>query len=92
MEMDTYTGIFFIVGILGAVLLIGVFKSRAELVLNFILRGISGMLTIYFINFFLARSLPDMEMGYNLITFLTSAILGFPGVAMLYGINFFMFL
>lgn len=88
--MDTNTGIFFIVGILGAVLLIGVLRSRAELILNFVLRGISGMLMIYFLNFFLARSMSDMEVGYNLATFLTSAILGFPGVAVLFGINFYM--
>ncbi len=92
MEMDTYTGIFLIVGILGAVLLIGILRSRAELLLNFILRGISGMLMIYFLNLFLARFMPDMDIGYNLATFLTSAILGFPGVAMLFGINFYMIL
>lgn len=90
--MDINTGIIFIVGILGAVLLIGTLKSRAEVALNFILRGISGMLMIYFFNFFFARSMSDMEIGYNLVTFLTSAILGFPGVAMLFGINFYMFL
>lgn len=92
MAMDTYTGIFFIAGILGAVLLIGALRSRAELILNFILRGISGMLMIYFLNFFLSRSMPDVGIGYNLATFLTSAILGFPGVAMLFGINFYMLL
>ena len=50
--METYTGIFFIVGILGVVLLIGVLRNRAELLINFVLRGISGMLIVYFLNFF----------------------------------------
>lgn len=36
--------------------------------------------------------MPAMEVGYNVITFLTSAFLGFPGVAVLYGINFYMLL
>lgn len=90
--MDTYTGIFFIVGILAAVLLIGILRNRAEIILNFILRGISGMLIAYFINFFLARFVPEIRIGYGLATFLTSAILGFPGVAMLLGINFYMIL
>ncbi len=90
--MDTYTGIFYIVGILAIVLFIGVFKNRAEWIINLILRGISGMLMIYFLNFLFEKQYPAMEMGYNLVTFLTSAILGFPGVAMLYGINFYMIL
>ena len=90
--MDTYTGIFYIVAILAIVLFIGVFKNRAEWIINLILRGISGMLMIYFLNFLFEKQYPDMEMGYNLVTFLTSAILGFPGVAMLYGINFYMIL
>lgn len=88
--MDRYTGIFFIVGILAAVLLIGIFRNRAEIILNFVLRGISGMLIAYFFNFFLARFMPGVEIGYSFATFLTSAILGFPGVAMILGINFYM--
>ena len=90
--MDTYTGIFYIVAILAIVLFIGVFKNRAEWIINLILRGISGMLMIYFLNFLFEKQYPAMEMGYNLVTFLTSAILGFPGVAMLYAINFYMIL
>ena len=90
--MDTYTGIFYIVAILAIVLFIGVFKNRAEWIINLILRGISGMLMIYFLNFLFEKQYPAMEMGYNLVTFFTSAILGFPGVAMLYGINFYMIL
>ncbi len=90
--METQTGIFFIVGILTVVLLIGVLRNRAELLINFVLRGISGLLIIYFLNFFLESYMPDMGVGYNLVTFLTSAFLGFPGVAVLYGINFYMLL
>lgn len=90
--MDTYTGIFYIVAILAIVLFIGVFKNRDEWIINLILRGISGMLMIYFLNFLFEKEYPAVEMGYNLVTFLTSAILGFPGVAMLYGINFYMIL
>ena len=90
--MDTYTGIFYIVAILEIVLFIGVFKNRAEWIINLILRGISGMLMIYFLNFLFEKQYPAMEMGYNLVTFLTSAILGFPGVAMLFGINFYLIL
>lgn len=94
--METSTGAFFIVGILILVLLIGILRNRAELLLNFALRGISGMLIIYFLNFFMENymplTMPTVKVGYNLVTFLTSAFLGFPGVAALYGINFYMLL
>lgn len=90
--METQTGIFFIVGILGVVLLIGILRNRAELLINFVLRGISGMLAIYFLNLFLESHMPAMGVGYNLVTFLTSGFLGFPGVAVLYAINFYMLL
>lgn len=90
--MDTYMGIFLIVGILVLVLLIGAMKSRAEWIINFVLRGVMGMMIVYFVNFLLADSVPDMRIGYNSITFLASGLLGIPGVAMLYGINFYMLL
>ncbi len=90
--MDTYIGIFLIIGILVLVLLIGAMKSRAEWIINFVLRGIMGMMMVYFLNFLFADSLPDMRIGYNSITFLASGFLGIPGVAMLYGINFYMLL
>ncbi len=90
--MDTYVSVLFIIGALAVVLLIGMLKNRAEWIINLALRGISGMLGIYFLNFFLADRVPGIEIGYNLITFLTSAILGFPGVAMLFGINFYLIL
>lgn len=88
--MNIYSGGFWILGILAVVLLIGALKIRAELIINFVLRGVLGMLTIYFINFLLAGRVPGMEIGYNPVTFITSGILGFPGVFMLYGINLYM--
>lgn len=90
--METYSGIFLIMAVLFIVLLIGTLKARMEWLVNFFLRGVSGMLFVYFINMLLTQRLPGMETGYNLLTFLTSAILGFPGVVMLYGINFYMIL
>lgn len=90
--MDTYTGVFLIVGILVLVLLIGAMKSRAEWIINFVLRGVMGMMIVYFLNFLLADTMPDMRIGYNSITFLAGGFLGVPGVAMLYGINFYMLL
>lgn len=85
-------GVVLIVGILILVLLMGAVKNQAEWIINFALRGVLGMMSIYFLNLLLADVMPGMKLGYNLITFLTTGILGFPGVAMLYGINFYMLL
>lgn len=90
--MDNSMGAVLIVGILAAVLLIGALRNRGEWIINFVLRGVMGMMSIYFVNLLFANSMPGMKLGYNPITFLTSGILGFPGVAMLYGINFYMLL
>ena len=90
--MNPYMSIYMIVGVLILVLLIGAMKSRAEWIINFLLRGIMGLMVIYFLNFLLADYVPGVRIGYNFVTFLTSGILGFPGVAMLYGINFYILL
>ncbi len=90
--MDTYAGVFLIVGILAVVLIIGAVKNKTEWIVNFMLRGVMGMMSIYFLNLLLADILPGVRIGYNPITFVTTGILGFPGIAMLYGINFYMLL
>lgn len=90
--MDIYSGVLWIVGVLAVVLMIGAFKNRTEMVINFILRGVLGMLLIYFANYFLSGRIPGIEIGYNPVTFLTSGALGLPGVLMLYGIHFYMML
>lgn len=90
--MDTYSSILWIVGALGAVLMIGSLKNRVELIINFILRGVLGMMLIYFANRFLSQHISGMEIGYNFLTFCTSGFLGIPGVCLLYGINLYMIL
>lgn len=90
--MNVYTSIILIVVILAAVLMIGAMKNRVEWMINFLLRGVLGMMSIYFMNLLLADVLPGMRVGYNPITFLTTGILGIPGIAVLYGINFYMLL
>lgn len=63
--------------------------SLYTLIFNFVLRGIVGVVTIYFINTFLGTQGLLAQVGINQVTFLTSGILGFPGVALLYGVTFF---
>jgi len=90
--MSDYSGILWIAGVLGIVLFMGMLKSRAEWIINFLFRGVVGMLGIYFINMLLSSSVPEVRMGYNLLTFLISGLLGLPGIALIYGINFYMLL
>ncbi|GFI46724.1 hypothetical protein IMSAGC019_02043 [Lachnospiraceae bacterium] len=90
--MDTFSGGFMIIGILVLVLVIGAAKNKAEWIINFVLRGVLGMVMVYFVNYFLSGRIPGIEIGYNPVTFITSGILGIPGVLMLYGINFYMIL
>jgi inhibitor of the pro-sigma K processing machinery len=72
--------------------MMGLLKNKAEWVINFVLRGIMGMLGIYFLNMVLATSAFGVSIGYNLYTFLVSGMLGLPGVALMYGIHFYMIL
>lgn len=88
--MDISKSVFLILGMLVVVFVIGALRNHVEMLINFLLRGSAGMLAIYLINYFLAGAKLQLEMGCNLITFLLSGILGLPGVAMLYGISFYM--
>lgn len=62
-------------------------KERAmEILVNFIVRLILGTAVIFFVNQFLDSINIPIAVGINPISFLTSGILGLPGVALLYGI------
>lgn len=88
--MGTYSGIVWMLGVLGAVFGIAALRRHMEIIINFVLRGILGLFLIYFGNYFLAEKIPGLTLGYNLPNFLASGFLGFPGVMMLYGIRFYM--
>lgn len=60
-----------------------------EKVLNFVMRAVLGTIAIYFINTALEKVGISLGVGINAATVLTSGILGFPGVVVLYGIHFF---
>ena len=62
---------------------------KKEWMLNVILRSILGIIAMYFINGALESAGVSLGVGINGATVLTSGILGFPGVAMLYGITFY---
>lgn len=67
-------------------------NQRPQIVVNFFVRAILGMALIFFVNEFLDMQGVAVKVGLNPITFLTSGILGIPGVALLYGITFFQIL
>lgn len=78
-----------ILAVCAIVLVIGAFGRKAEWIINFVLRAVLGTIGIYFFNNFLIASNISVAVGINPMTVLTSGILGFPGLVVLYGINFF---
>lgn len=90
--MDYGSGAFLIILMCVMVLCIVALRKKAEFLLNFILRSITGVVSIFLINELLAAQNFSIMVGVNPWTALTSGILGFPGVALLYGISFLKFL
>lgn len=90
--MNNYIGAIMITVSCILVLLIGAFRKKKEWIINFILRSVIGTVSIFFINGFLISQGISIAIGINPITVLTSGILGFPGLIMLYGINLYTFL
>lgn len=58
-------------------------------ILTLIARAILGMAMIYGFNYVLAQEHIDIQVGYNFISLLTCAILGTPGVGLLYGVSLY---
>lgn len=67
-------------------------RKKMEFLLNFMLRAVTGMIAVFFINEALAAQNVSVLVGINPWTALTSGILGIPGVALLYGIRLLNFL
>lgn len=87
--MERFGGMAVILGVCMIVLLIGAFGRKIEWIINFVLRAVMGTIGIYFLNSFLLAREISVAVGINPVTVLTSGILGFPGLVVLYGINFF---
>lgn len=64
-------------------------EKHTGIFLNFIIRAVIGMGVIFFVNKYLDYRDISAAVGMNGISFLTSGILGIPGVALLYGILFY---
>jgi inhibitor of the pro-sigma K processing machinery len=61
-------------------------KNKKQILVNFLIRVICGFAIIFCVNQFLAWKEIQINVGFNVISFLVSGLLGVPGVAMLYGV------
>lgn len=90
--MKDGSGALLIILTCAVILCITALHKRAEFILNFLLRSVAGLISIFFVNEVLAAQSLSVMVGINPWTALTSGILGLPGVALLYGISFLKFL
>ncbi|MBR1391580.1 MAG: pro-sigmaK processing inhibitor BofA family protein [Lachnospiraceae bacterium] len=90
--MQKETGILIIGGICLLILLVGILKRRAELLLHFLVRLIVGVAGILFLNQFFQNQGIGLYVGLNPISAATVGVLGTGGLAALYGIMALQFL
>lgn len=84
--MDTIAAIKVLAGCCGIVLLILLLKKNAQILFHFFVRIVVGAIGILFLNEFFSERGLSIYVGLNPVSLLTVGILGFPGVALLYGI------
>lgn len=87
--MDTKTGMIVLAGICILVLAIGFLRRKAEIILNFLVRTVLGILAIYIINKAFAGVGIEVSAGLNPYSVLTVGSLGTGGLALIYGILFY---
>lgn len=90
--MEGQRGIVVIVGVCALILLISAVRRKAEWLLNLVLRAVLGTLAVAMVNVWMTEAGMTVLVGVNPISVLTSAFLGFPGLAALYGIQFYQLL
>ena len=88
-SLEKWTGVMAIVGMCLLVLFLVTVKRKAEMFLNFCIRTVLGGISICGINFLLVNWGIPCVVGINPCSLLTSGILGFSGVSLLYAISAF---
>lgn len=83
---DKLYGIAALLLVLILVLGIGVLRHKAAFLIGCIVRLVSGGVAIFFVNAILSYYHVEVLVGINAISLLTSAILGIPGVCLLYAL------
>lgn len=84
--MNKEMGMAVILGICVLVLLIGMMKQKAEILVNFLVRGAVGAVAIYFTNQMCQNIGTQIAVGLNPVSIATIGLLGFGGYGLLYGI------
>ena len=84
--MELKYGIAIIAGVCLLILVVGIIKRKAEILLNFAARMVVCFICAYFLNSFFASKGIDVSIGINLISVLTFGSLGLCGMAALNGI------
>lgn len=64
-------------------------KWFSDLLVNFFVRMVIGVLLIFLVNQFLVMYEVEEQVGINPVTAVTTGTLGVPGVCLLYGIVFY---
>ncbi len=88
-NMNGQTGVIAIVGVCALILLMGAVRKKKEWLLNLVLRTVLGTLAVLSVNMMMEKAGMTVVVGVNPVTLLTSAFLGFPGLAALYGVQFY---
>lgn len=84
--MDIKMAVQILAGVCGVVLIMLLLKRKMQFVLEFLLRTGVGAATILWINHILLQQGIFLSVGINILSLLTSGILGIPGVALLFAI------
>lgn len=87
--MEEKNGFIIMIGICALVLLIGLLKQKAAMVLNILVRTIVGCVGIILLNDFLQKQGIPVSAGLNPLNLLTIGSLGMSGFALIYGILFY---
>lgn len=85
-------GMIIIVLMCGFLLLIMALKAKSKLLLNLLFRGLVGAVCIILANYGFEFYHIPLQIGLNPLTLLTCIILGFPGLILVFAVNFYLYL
>ena len=87
--MEQYTDLIILFSGITIVFFAALISKKSVIFITFLLRGILSALVIYFANMGFAKAGLSIAVALNSASLLTSAILGFPGLLLLYGIKIY---
>ena len=85
-------GMIIIISMCGIILLLMAIKSKSELLLTGIFRGLLGSIAIVLANYLFQSGEFSLQIGMNPITILTCIFLGFPGLILVFAVSFLIIL